>query len=352
MISLKRYLDASYLRSADPENDACPAAESLLKAYRAALEQFGDSGNEVCPACGKELKRGIMQIDAAIGDQPSPQRIAAAEKALGDLLQDWGQKAARHYQQKAGDVKDLLLIMARTAESLGHKDERFTHILDSLTNKLETIACLDDVSKIRSTAEQGARDLKESVARMSAETKVVIDHLRAEVATYQTKLEKAEYIASCDSLTGLGSRAWIEGRIQERLDTGSLFTILMIDIDDFRSVNNVHGNMVGDQLLKEFARELRSCCRFADLVARWSGDRFIVVLDTTGGEASSQATRLRAWISKPYHVPGRTGYVNIRMDATISLAESAEGDCLHDLLERGDAQLTQQRSQLQPRRSA
>jgi diguanylate cyclase (GGDEF)-like protein len=208
------------------------------------------------------------------------------------------------------------------------------------------------VSKIRATAEESARNLKESVARMSAESKLVIDHLRAEVATYQTKLEKAEYIASCDSLTGLGSRAWIEGRIQERIDSGSCFSILMIDIDDFRHVNDLHGNMVGDQLLKEFARELRSCCRFADLVARWSGDRFMVVLDTTGGEASSQATRLRARISKPYHVPGRTGYVNIRMDATISLAEAAEGDCLHDLLERGDAQLTQQRSQLQPRRSA
>lgn len=351
MISLKRYLDASYVRSDTPKDDVS-GLEPLLGAYRATLGYFGEAGMEVCPACGKELKRGLTRIDAAIGDRPSAQRIAGTGKALRDLLQEWGKNAAQHYQQKAGEVKDLLLVMARTAESLGHKDECYAQLLDSLTLKLESIASLDDVSRIRATVEESARDLKQSVARMSAENKVVIDHLRAEVATYQTKLEKAEYIASCDSLTGVGSRFWIENRIQERLDTGSRFTIMMIDVDDFRRVNDEHGNMVGDQLLKEFARELRSCCRFADLVARWSGDRFIVVLDTTGVEAATQAARLRTWISRPYHVPGRTGYVNIRVDASIGLAECGEEDCLHDLLERADEQLAAHRSQALAKRTA
>ena len=200
--------------------------------------------------------------------------------------------------------------------------------------------------------EASARDLKQSIARMNAESKMVIDHLRAEVATYQAKLDKAEYIASCDSLTGLGSRSWIENRIQERIESTLQFALLLIDIEDFGHVNTEHGSLVADQLLKEFARELRSCCRFSDLVARWSGDRFIVVLDGPGVEAARQAERLRSSIARPYHVPGRTGYVNIGIEVTIGIAERRESDQMEDLLERADYDLAASRPGMRAKLSA
>lgn len=345
MISLKRYLDAATVRTGASEDNCSSAAfPYLLAAYRSGLAQVGECGGEACPTYSAELKRELARIDAALGEHPGVRDVAAADHALSGLLEEWGKKVAEHYQQKAREVKDLLLVMARTAESLGHKDERYAQQLDSLTARLETVASLDDVAKIRASVEESARELKKSVTRMTAENKAVIDHLRAEVSTYETKLEKAEYIASCDSLTGLGSRFWVEGRIQQRIDSASPFSVLMIDINGFRRVNDEHGNLVGDLLLKEFARELRSSCRFSDLLARWGGDRFIAVLDCCGSDAAGQASRLQAWISKPYHVPGRTGYLNLRMNASVARAEWREGDTLYDLLERADAQLSSQRS--------
>ena len=353
MISLKRYLDAANARTNAPEEDcSSPVFPSLLAAYRSGLAQVGECGGEACPIYGAELKRGLAKIDAELGDHPGMREVAAAECSLSELLEEWGKKAAEHYQQKAREVKDLLLVMARTAESLGHKDERYAQQLDSLTARLETVASLDDVAKIRASVEQSARELKKSVTRMTAESKAVIDHLRAEVSTYQTKLEKAEYIASCDSLTGLGSRFWVEGRIQQRIDSALPFSILIIDINGFRRVNDEHGNLVGDLLLKEFARELRSCCRFTDLLARWGGDRFIAVLDCCGSDAEGQTSRLQAWIAKSYHVPGRTGYLSLRMEASIGRAEWREGDTLYELLERADAQLATQRSAISERLTA
>lgn len=133
----------------------------------------------------------------------------------------------------------------------------------------------------------------------------------------------------------------MEDRIQQRIESASPFSILLIDIDSFRKVNEEHGQLVGDQLLKEFARELRSTCRFSDLVARWGGDRFIVLLDYRGSEALSQAARLRTSMSKPYQIPGRAGYVT--MEVSIAVAECREGDCLNNLLERADAELMKRR---------
>lgn len=345
MISLKRYLDAAFVAGESTNGTPpSPARTSLFEAYRSALVQMGDSGAQACPAQGAELRRGIARIDASLHGHLQGTEIVAAQRSVSELLREWGTKAANHYQQRTGEVKDLLLIMARTAESLGHKDDRYTQQLDYVTAKLESIATIDDVASIHASVEESARDLRKSVSRMAAESKAVIDHLRAEVTAYQTKLEKAEYIASTDPLTGLGSRRWMEGRMEQRIQSDSPFSILIVDIDGFGHVNDDLGKFAGDQLLKEFARELRSTCRFSDLVARWGGERFIVLLDSTGSDARSQQARLRTSILKPYQVPGRTGYVNVHLNVSIAIAECREDDTVNDLLERADAELVKGRA--------
>jgi diguanylate cyclase (GGDEF)-like protein len=346
MISLKRFLDSAKTRVDEPEED-CPRSAwiALLSAYRSALAEMGECGANACPDLASELKSGLRRLDEDIGDHPGLPSITTTREALRELLQAWGDKTAVYYQQKAGEVKDLLLVMARTAESLGHKDDRYTQQLDSVTAQLETIAKLEDVTKIRSTVEESARQLKNSVARMTAENKAVMDHLRVEVSTYRAKLEKAEYTASCDALTGLGSRLWAEARIQQRMEFGNPFCVLMIDVHGFRRVNHEFGNMVGDLILKEFARELRSSCRFSDLVARWAGDQFLVVLDCTAADAKAQIARLQSWICGPYEVPGRPGHATVRLSTAIGLAEFREGDKLQDILERADVALCAERKQ-------
>ena len=309
VISLKKYLDSDPARSYDAQIESVPEPFSiLLSTYRALLADIGECGESVCPDLSAELKSSLTRIDEVLIQHPIGSGIARARNTVHDLLQGWGEKTARHYLDKAGEVRDLLLVMARTAESLGHKDDRYAQELDFVTAQLQSIASLDDVSKMRVSLEESARQLKSSVAQMSAESKSVIDHLRVEVMTYQAKLEKADHLASCDALTGLGSRLWIEARMQQRIESGSSFSVLMIDIKEFRRVNDEFGRMVGDLLLKEFAKELRSSCRLSNLVARWSGDTFLVVLDSAENTALEQAERLRAWISRQYLIPGRPGH--------------------------------------------
>jgi GGDEF domain-containing protein len=140
--------------------------------------------------------------------------------------------------------------MSRTAESLGNKDDRIARRLDCVTEQLTSISRLDDLSRMRASIEESARELKQSVEKMSAEGKALVEHLRAEVSIYEAKAEKAERVSSCDTLTGLGSRHWVEGRIQERIDSGARFSIVLIDIDGFHSViaicclRNSHGSSV------------------------------------------------------------------------------------------------------------
>ena len=352
MISLKHYLETP---APESEQQCCEAAaqnSALLSAYRSCLREIADSGLNACPGLGPELGRGLERVLDLLGSTPTSNSIETSEEAARVLLREWGKNAARHFDQKAAEVKDLLLVMSRTAESLGSKDDQYTRQLDAVTTQLESIANLDDVTRIRASIESSAQQLKKSIARMTADGKAVINHLRVEVSTYQAKLDKAEHLASSDPLTGLGTRRWVEMRIQQRIEQESRFSIVLIDLNDFHRVVSDYGNLVGDLLLKEFARELRSSCRFTDIVGRWGGEEFIMVLDNAGPELRSQVSRLQSWISKPYHVPGKTGYVNVRLDASIGVAEYQAGEYLMDLLERADSELCRQRNLAKEQKTA
>jgi diguanylate cyclase (GGDEF)-like protein len=118
-----------------------------------------------------------------------------------------------------------------------------------------------------------------------------------------------------------------------------MFCTAIFDIDGFQRVNEKHGHWVGDQLLKQFAAELRSACRSTDIVGRWGGDEFIVVLDYGLQDAKPQIDRLSSWVSGAYKVPGRMNDLDIRVDVSVGIAEHRPGERLQDLLDRVDADM-------------
>jgi diguanylate cyclase (GGDEF)-like protein len=235
-------------------------------------------------------------VGECLSSKISPETVRAAEAEVRTQLREWGKQTAIHYRQKTGEVKDLLLVLARTAESVGERDQRCAGQISEVTNRLEGIASLDDLAEIRASIEKSAADLKTSVERMTAESKTAIDQLQAEVAVYQARLEEAEEAASRDLLTGVRSRLYAESQIERRIAAGTPYCLAIIDINGFKRVNDEHGHLVGDELLKQFASELRSACRSTDVIARWGGDEFILVLDCGLREAGAQMDRLRKCI--------------------------------------------------------
>ena len=345
MISLKHYLDRTSEEKGNRPADDSPY-KAVLEVYVAALIQMCEAGGCACPAREQELKRSIIRVAETLRQAPTLDAVVASEMTVRDVLQGWGRGVATYYDEKAAEVKDLLLVMSRTAELLGNKDDRIARTIGTVTEQLGSIATLDDVSRMRASLEASARELRTSLERIGAEGKALLDQLRAEVSTYQTKLENAERVSSRDALTGVGSRHWVESRIQERIDSGASFSIALIDIDSFHEVVESHGNLIGDLLLKAFAKELRSASRFTDVVGRWGNDEFMLLLDEVGQENRPKLERLRATICRRYHVPGRTGYVNVPLTASIGVAEFRDGDNVQSVLERADGDLCGERSRV------
>ena len=151
---------------------------------------------------------------------------------------------------------------------------------------------------------QGAAELKTYVDRMAQDSRESVAQLQAEVSTYETKLKAVEELALRDSLTGLANRRNVEGRIKWRIAHQQVFCVMMIDLNDFKPVNDTYGHPAGDSLLKQFSQELRSNLRSTDVAGRWGGDEFIVILDCDLAGANCQVERMRKWVLGEYTVQG------------------------------------------------
>ena len=118
----------------------------------------------------------------------APNRWRRPDRAWRIQLQEWGQRTARHYQARAREVKDILLMMAGAAESVGERDLRCAQQINAVTVQLQGIANLEDLTEIRASIEKSAAELKTSIDRMTAEGKEALEQLRREVTTYQAKV--------------------------------------------------------------------------------------------------------------------------------------------------------------------
>ncbi|WP_350999189.1 diguanylate cyclase [Shewanella sp. TB7-MNA-CIBAN-0143] len=134
--------------------------------------------------------------------------------------------------------------------------------------------------------------------------------------------QQLHYIAGHDPLTELPNRALLFGRLQTSLGLarreGSHLSLLFIDIDGFKHVNDSYGHLVGDKLLKNIAQRLRDCVRKSDTVGRFGGDEFVVVLNGIDSVDSVLfiAENIRVELEKTYQFDS----LNLQLSPSIGVA--------------------------------
>lgn len=133
-----------------------------------------------------------------------------------------------------------------------------------------------------------------------------------------------EKLASRDTLTGLMSRQLFEDRLDHAIALakrlGQTLSLLYIDLDDFKPINDKFGHDAGDAVLKEAALRLREVARDSDTVARLGGDEFVVLMgsDGDGGGAAALATRIISALSQPIFAGGRECHVGVSIGVAVS----------------------------------
>jgi diguanylate cyclase (GGDEF)-like protein len=165
--------------------------------------------------------------------------------------------------------------------------------------------------------------------------------LKQQAAELETAVARIQDLAGRDELTGLHNRRFILDIIRHHVQlherSGKLFCIAMLDIDHFKSVNDTHGHQNGDAVLRQFGGSAQRTLRQTDVIARWGGEEFLVLLsDSQIAHASTAIERLRAMLStfEILHVEP-----DFRVKFSAGVTQFASGDQLEAVIERADKAL-------------
>ena len=289
MISLKKYLDMENAIPDSPEAESSELFVAILKSYRSALQAMGRSGTRACPVVGSDLEQALAKLEPGLSGELTPALVIKTEARVEELLLQWGGRSEEYFKAKAKEVKELLIVLAHTAQSLGDRDQRYNSQFSEFTTRLRAIANLEDLSEIRTSLFQGATELKSYVDRMAEDSKNSVAQLRAEVSTYETRLRAVEELALRDSLTGLANRHNIEERIQGRISNRQTFCISSASV--------------------------------------------------------ALVERIRKWVFGDYTLQCSTGKpeVKVRVEASIGVVQWRPGESLQQVIERADAAMYQEK---------
>jgi len=166
-------------------------------------------------------------------------------------------------------------------------------------------------------------------------TLIVLTLLNRVIKRYQAKIEAQ---ATLDTLTELPNRRGFDLLAAQALHEAQRepkpLTALLLDLDHFKVLNDTYGHLAGDQVLIGFARDLESCLRHSDIVCRWGGEEFIVLLKDTDGETGLMiAEKIRRHVEQQRYAYNGSA---LQLTVSIGLTTLQANDTLHTLLSRAD----------------
>lgn len=327
MISLKKHID-------DCERSI---VRSALNAWHSAMVCVGRNTERAIPGLKGSLKDPLNEIAERVKKDATPETIEDSQKCFERELGRWADSVIADVQNKTLEVKEMLLALAGAAEGITQRDNRNSTRFGELTQRLQSIGRLEDIRAIRQELTASARDMKASIQRMEEEGRATVLHLQSQIAVYRAKAAESERCASTDQLTGLMNRRGVELALESRRERRSVFAVILLDLNGFKSINDEHGHLVGDEVLRQFASELREQFRSADVIGRWGGDEFIVITDSGSGEIESCMNRIRRWVLGKYKVKTPGGTIEVELDAAVGLAAWDLQENSERLLARADS---------------
>lgn len=360
----------SIFRSAQASRTAGPAKEAthdgmseadfkiqlgiVLDALGAILTQYGKHGFATDTLEEDELRRQMhdWMMHVTIG---APQPGSAATQPVGGILaRDW-KGLVRHF----GNVRrDESSFVARSIGDLRESVWAFVRAFHhfAIEEQEENRQVTDAFERLQAAVQDGSTDRlkREAIATVSTLDQVLQSRrkrnadqftaLAAQLRHATRELEDARRLSTLDPLTELPNRKAFDDYVTRTIELHTLVQqptcLLLVDVDDFKTVNDTLGHQAGDDALRAVARALsRTFLRKNDFVCRFAGDEFAAVLqETTLAAAVSVAERLRRTLrdilnARPESAP------RLEFSVSIGLAQVEIGDSATSWFERADRSL-------------
>jgi diguanylate cyclase len=255
------------------------------------------------------------------------------------------------YETYLSHIKTTDRIDKVGARVIGEIDDVMKLLTDALAMSTNYGASLDSASEKLTAAKNNQQvkaivdTLVKSTRAMRDTNKALEDRLtlsKSEISNLQQSLEAIRAESLTDPLTGLGNRKYfdrmIEMAVQHALAFNEPLSLLMFDIDHFKSFNDSYGHLTGDQVLRLVGMSLKQTIKGQDITARYGGEEFAVVLPNTAlRQALTVADHIRRAVMAKELKKKSTGEILGRVTISVGVSMLKPSDDTDSLIERADA---------------
>ena len=245
------------------------------------------------------------------------------------------QQSRNNQKDNHNKLNETMCEVVNEIEDTINESEELEHLKQTISQKMQGIvvalAAYEEAEHERET------QLVNELENLSGK----LQEMESQSQEMRAKLESQKQLARHDSVTQLPNRAAYDERIQfeyarwQRYHNS--FTLLLADIDLFKKINDVHGHLAGDKVLRLVAKTLKDSLRETDFIARYGGEEFAIILPSTVGDvALHTAEKLRQAIANcPFHRSGE----EVDVTVSIGISEPVTGDSIETIFDRADKAL-------------
>ncbi|HTC96432.1 MAG TPA: GGDEF domain-containing protein [Bradyrhizobium sp.] len=233
-----------------------------------------------------------------------------------------------------GEIDDVMVLLT---DALG-MSASYNASLDGATQKLSSAKTREQVKAVVQSLMKSTHEMRET--NKALEERLTLS--KSEISNLQQSLEAIRAESLTDPLTGLGNRKYfdrmIEMEVQNAQAAGEPLSLLMFDIDHFKSFNDSYGHLTGDQVLRLVGLSLKQTIKGRDITARYGGEEFAVVLPNTAlRQALTVADHIRRAVMAKELKKKSTGEILGRVTISVGVSMLKPGDDTDSLIERADA---------------
>ena len=312
---------------------------------RALLQFLSDFALDIKEIKSDEFKDDINRLSEAFSGEVKLRKLQSRFEKNKTFIAEFIKLQKKYLNVREGELKDIIEILTNAMVTLDSENERYNQKILQQSEKIEQITFLDDIKKIKQILIQEIEQMRETVKEKQSRDSVRLDSLSRQVNTLNSQLEKARVESATDGLTGIYNRKAFDKRIRELVDENKAsrasFSLLIMDIDDFKKINDNYGHQTGDRVILAVVSKCRQSIRGEDFLARYGGEEFVIILP---GASMKNAVKKANHICKAiagtrYCLDDIQGSPTLSVTISIGVSSLQEGDTVAAITDRADRAL-------------
>jgi diguanylate cyclase len=330
-------------------SDRLQASESREQAYHSVIQTLlvlmKEFALDIAEIQTDRFHSSIDRFGETISEHEVPKRILSRFDKQKTTIANFIGDQKHYIEDREAELRNIIDLLTRAMVSVDVENDAYHRKILEQSEKMEQITRLDDIRKIKSALEKEVETLRETVRHKQDDEKARIENLSGQVKILRQELELAKEESRRDGLTGTYNRKAFDDHLQSLVERNLIhrqdFALLVLDIDDFKRINDTYGHPVGDRVILAMANTCNHMIRNDDFLARYGGEEFAILLPGASRRNASKKAKLicKTINSTRYALDNSDTDGSLSLTVSIGVSAYKLGDTAATVLERADQAL-------------